>query len=102
MKTPLKILRFYNSSKWRRFQKYIRTKRYGICETCGNAGWEVHHIVPLTLNNVDDDEIAIGEDNVQLLCTSCHNAKREEESHVRQDVTFDANGNLVKKDTPRS
>lgn len=100
MKTPAKIIKFYNSTRWRRFQKYIRSKYHGLCQECGKAGWEVHHIIPLTYTNVDDDQIALGEDNVTLLCTSCHNAQRQEESYVRRDVTFDADGNLIKKGTP--
>ena len=100
MKTPKKIIKFYNSSKWRRVQKYIRAKKRGLCEECGKAGWEVHHIIPLTLENVNNDEVAIGEDNLQLLCTSCHNSKRSVENQIRNDVTFNEYGDLIKKVPP--
>lgn len=100
MKTPKKIIKFYNSIKWRRVQKYIRAKYRGLCQECGKAGWEVHHKEPLTIDNVDIDEVAIGEDNLQLLCTSCHNSKRSIDSQIRSDVTFDENGDLIRKHTP--
>ena len=102
MKTPEKIIRFYNSSRWRKVQKYIKAKYRGLCQECGRAGWEVHHIIPLTLENVDDPFISLGEDNLVLLCTKCHNAKRSDERQVRRDVEFDEDGNVIILDTPPS
>jgi 5-methylcytosine-specific restriction endonuclease McrA len=68
----------------------------GICEECGDVGHEVHHKIPLSLNNIDDDSISVNESNLQLLCTSCHNAKRGE-NLIRSDVEFDSNGDLVQR-----
>lgn len=95
METPDKIRKFYHTAEWKRVRRYKRNLARGICEECGKAGWEVHHKIPLTLKNFDDVQIRIGLENLQLLCTSCHNAKRSEEKQIRNDVMFDSEGNLV-------
>lgn len=97
MPTPEKIKKFYQSTKWKKARATKVALARGVCEECGNAGWEVHHITPLTLENIDNPEIAIGLDNLQLLCTACHNAKRSDDKEIRDDVTFDEDGNLVEK-----
>lgn len=97
MKTPNKIIKFYQSPTWKRVRKLKQQVSRGICEECGDAGWEVHHKIPLTLANIDDPNISIGLNNLELLCTSCHNAKRSDESQVRSDITFDEEGNVIEK-----
>ena len=94
MPTPDKVARFYQSTKWRKVRKLIKIERMGICEECGGPGDEVHHKIPLSLQNIDNDSIAIDGSNLQLLCTSCHNAKRSE-GIIRNDVEFNSNGDLV-------
>lgn len=98
MKTPKKIKKFYQSARWKKARWQKLHQANGLCEKCGKAGWEVHHIVPLTLANIDKPEIALGLDNLQLLCTSCHNAeRRDNEREIRSDVTFDSNGDLIER-----
>lgn len=97
MATPKTILKFYSSKVWRRARALKKATARGVCEKCGNAGWEVHHIIPLTLSNINDLDKAIGQDNLMLLCTACHNSMRAVDSEVRSDLKFDADGNLVKK-----
>jgi len=95
MQTPENVRRFYQSKQWKSVRMHIRMKKRGICEECGQAGWEVHHIIPLTAENVNDPSISIGEANLQLLCTSCHDAKRATDGSTRDDVAFDDNGELI-------
>lgn len=97
MATPEKILKFYQSMRWKKVRSYKRQLARGLCEKCGNAGWEVHHKIPLTLSNIDDPNISLGLDNLELLCTSCHDAMRSEESEIRYDIAFDEYGNVYKK-----
>lgn len=99
--TDPRIIKFYNSTRWKRAQRYIKSKYRGICQQCGNLGWEVHHIKALTPFNLEDDDIAVGENNLTLLCTSCHNAERSKDVYVRSDLMFDEEGNLVSKQPPR-
>jgi 5-methylcytosine-specific restriction enzyme A len=96
MPTPKRIVQFYQSKQWKRVRNYKRALERGICESCGKAGWEVHHVIPLTLENLDDPNISISLENLQLLCTSCHNAKRAKEKELREDVEFNEIGDLVK------
>lgn len=98
MRTPENVRQFYKSTAWRKCSKLKRLMAHGICEECGRAGWEVHHIIPLTAENVNDPNISINLDNLQLLCTSCHDAKRgNEEKEIRRDLQFDEDGNLIKR-----
>lgn len=100
MKTPEKIKKWYKSSEWIRVKEYIKIKQRGVCQECGKRGQEVHHIEPLTLDNFDNDEIRIGEKNLQLLCKSCHMAKRSNNDYIRDDLMFDKSGNIVPKINP--
>lgn len=101
MRTPERILKFYKSKMWIRARDLKRRLAKGICEECGCTGQEVHHIIPLTLENIDNPLISIDQSNLQLLCKSCHDAKRSNaEKEVRSDISFDAEGNVIH--TPRS
>lgn len=96
MRTPERILKFYKSKMWIRARDLKRRLAKGICEECGCTGQEVHHIIPLTLENIDNPLISIDQSNLQLLCKSCHDAKRSSaEKEVRSDISFDAEGNVI-------
>ena len=94
---------FYHSTAWKKCRAIKRQQAKGICEKCGKAGWEVHHIIALTDDNIDNPAISLGMDNLMLLCTGCHNQIREEETkargyhQVREDVRFDEQGNIIIK-----
>ena len=98
--TDPRIIKFYSSTRWKRAQRYIKTKYRGLCQECGKAGWEVHHIKPLTPFNLNDESIALSEDDLTLLCTSCHNAERSGNYYVRKGLMFDDEGNLISKQPP--
>lgn len=96
--TSKKRDRFYHSAAWARAKQAKKLQARGICERCGKAGYEVHHKIPLTDENVDDPSISLNLDNLELLCTACHNAARDEEARAkgrRSDYYFDENGNMV-------
>ena len=97
MKTPIKIKKWYKSREWRLVREYIVAKYRGLCNDCGRSGQEVHHKVPLTLENFNDDKIRIGEENLVLLCKSCHMMKRSDNSFIRDDLEFDEHGNIIPK-----
>ena len=101
MPTPSKKReKFYHSKAWANVKRTKRMMEHGICQRCGNAGWEVHHIIPLTDENVDDPKIALNLENLELLCTACHNAARDEElkkQGKRSDYYFDEQGNMIFK-----
>jgi len=97
MQTPDVIKKFYHSAKWKRCRSLVIHKYHGRCKDCGKAGHEVHHIIPLTEQNVNNPYISLGLDNLELLCQDCHNAKRSDNNQVRSDLMFDSEGNLIPK-----
>lgn len=68
-----RIQQFYNSSAWRKKRQEIIERAKGMCEVCWQLGLvregkEVHHIVKLR----DDWNLRLNNNNLILLCTSCH------------------------------
>lgn len=107
-------LDFYNGRAWRMTaQDYARQKHF-VCERCGAPapvgfrrdkdrrdgatprGGIVHHRVHLTPENIGDDRIAYGQDNLELLCWACHNREHRESGAISEGLTFDANGDVVR------
>lgn len=91
---------FYNSSRWRKNAKAFAESKHWICERCASRcddrRYIVHHKVHLTADNISDDYLAYGWDNLKLLCIDCHNR----EHHSREEDTtrvcrFDENGDLI-------
>lgn len=75
--------KFYHSGPWRKVRKIIVKHYLGLCQECGATGSEVHHKIPLTVDNVNDPMISLNPDNLTLLCKSCHDAIRSEGIVVR-------------------
>jgi 5-methylcytosine-specific restriction endonuclease McrA len=88
-----KVDAFYHSGEWRDARDLKIRMSHGQCEKCGKKGTEVHHIVPLTEDNVGDPNIRVGMGNLMLLCKSCHDSMRGNESHGR--CKFGINGDVV-------
>ncbi|MFD2446393.1 HNH endonuclease [Bacillus sp. CGMCC 1.16607] len=67
---------FYHSATWKRARELIKIRDNGLCVQCLNEkritlGTIVDHIIPVKL----DWNKRLDEDNLQLLCQSCHNKK---------------------------
>lgn len=96
---------FYNSREWRGSKKHnykdgVRQIVFdiydGICQECGEPGEEVHHIIWLTHDNINDISITLGLDNLTLLCKDCHsNVHRPRAKATKKGLMFDSEGNLV-------
>ena len=76
--------KFYNSSAWIKTSRAFKNSKFGICEKCGNPGEEVHHIIALTPDNINDPNVTLNWDNLMLLCRSCH--ELIEESIIQNGV----------------
>lgn len=68
---------FYNSKAWKDTRESYKRFRGGLCEICYaegivKAGEIVHHKTELTPQNIDNIDIALGFDNLQLVCRECH------------------------------
>ena len=87
---------FYNSTAWKKLRLYICESRFWTCEECGEYGDQVHHIIEITPENINNPNITLNEENLQLLCEECHNGKRRTEKDVNDGLKFDEFGNLIK------
>ena len=81
---------FYDSPAWRSTRESYKKYRRGLCEDCLRkgiitAGTEVHHIKPLTPQNITDVDVALSFDNLALLCHACHT-----ERHATMDKSHRA------------
>lgn len=72
----------YKDPQWEPTRQYVIMRANGLCEECQKRkkikpGKEVHHIVELTAENKNDWNIAFNPDNLEYLCTDCHNHKHD-------------------------
>lgn len=87
---------FYRSQAWRDCRESYIKKCGGLCEDClkdglYNAGKVVHHIVPLTPQNISNPNISLSFSNLRFVCQDCH----AKEHKKKQRYTWDANGNIL-------
>ena len=73
-----------------------------MCERCLAAGIasvteHVHHKIELSEETVDVPEIALNEDNLEALCFNCHQKEHHSLPEVSEELYFDEEGNLCKK-----
>lgn len=74
---PAWAKRFYKSRAWQRARRLAYDRAGGLCEICLKRGRItpgeiVHHIKPMTPEAVKDPSLALGLDNLMLLCRDCH------------------------------
>lgn len=93
---------FYNSKAWRQCRAQYKKKVNGLCERCLKKGLvvpgdHVHHKIYMNEKTVQDPELALGFDNLELLCHKCH-----DNEHKRKQKRWKyVNGVLVDcDDTP--
>ena len=77
---------FYVSSVWISCRRAYAKSVGGLCERClakglYTPGTQVHHKIRLTPTNINDPSVALNWDNLELLCTDCH---QEEHKHKRR------------------
>jgi len=66
-----------------------------LCEVCGGVGEIVHHKVPLTEVNMHNPKISIDNENLQLVCRSCHKRIHDELDGKKRRIRFDEKGDLI-------
>lgn len=90
--------KFYNSKAWIKCRASYIPKVFGLCEHCEEPGYILDHIEEININNINDPSITLNHDNLQFLCTSCHNKKTFGAAEVvREGLMFDTNGDLIIK-----
>lgn len=91
---PKKPKRFYKSDEMHFAGAIMTANQKGLCEKCGKLGNEVHHIIHLIINNIDDPNSSLNQSNLKLLWRYCHN----KECYRFGKFTcygFDFEGNLI-------
>ena len=88
-------IQFYSSPAWKNLRKVVLKERGGLCEMCLKKGIYraatlVHHIVPVTAENVTDAAISLNKDNCMALCADCHAAV-----HSSRRYRVDKDGNVT-------
>ena len=92
--------KFYNSSAWLRCRDGYIKSVFGLCERCGKPGYIVHHKQHIDDNNETDPDITLDWANLEYLCLECHNREHFQKRQTRDDVMFDALGQLVAASPP--
>lgn len=77
---------FYNSGAWKQVRELAKKRDHYLCVDCAKHGRitpveEVHHIIPLTPDNIDDTNITLSLDNLVSLCRECHKARHGARQH---------------------
>jgi len=88
---------FYKSKAWQDCRDAYFVFRHGLCERCGRPGLIVHHRIYLTPQNINNPNITLSFENLELLCSSCHNEEHHSTDATANGLTFDEGGNLVQK-----
>lgn len=85
---------FYKSRQWRSCREAYLKRVGGLCERCAAHGLtvpatQVHHKIRITADNLKDPAVTLNFDNMEALCTTCHQAEHKERRWI-----CDANGNV--------
>lgn len=81
---------FYRSQAWKNMRTYIYKRDGGLCADCLKRGLitpaeEVHHIIALTPDNIQDEGITLNEENLVSLCRECHRKRHGREKRYSVD-----------------
>ncbi|WP_329757492.1 HNH endonuclease [Acidaminococcus intestini] len=90
--------RFYDSKSWKDLARLSREKKHFICDKCGRPGaTQVHHIIELTPDNINNPSISLNPRNLMLLCNDCHNRMhhRFEQGASSRTYSYDSEGHVV-------
>ena len=99
---------FYRSRAWRNVRDLVMDRAHGLCERCAERGEVkpadvVHHVVPLSPDNIDDPDISLNPERLMALCHDCHTEVHQElgigaMNGCKEEprVGFDEEGNVVR------
>lgn len=74
---------FYQSKAWLDTRRAYAASVGGLCEDClakglYTPGKIVHHVIPLTPDNITNPTVALSWDNLRLVCQDCHAAEHRQ------------------------
>ena len=107
-KTPF-AHKFYHSRQWRTVREFVWDRSHGLCERCASNGKMkpadvIHHVIPLTPENMGDPDISLNPNRLMALCHDCHAEVHKQigigvigsRSKEEPRVGFDSEGNVVR------
>lgn len=91
---------FYDSAVWKHQRIYILQRDNFTCTEvgCSRTATEVHHIIELNEQNINDVNITLNENNLRSLCHDCHTRitkqmkSRQSHQNVLPKIIFDPQG----------
>lgn len=86
---------FYASGAWRVARKVALRRDGFTCCRCGGHATEVHHIIELTPQNINNPRIALAPSNLESLCHDCHTKETKGGTEIAAGYYFDASGQPV-------
>ena len=105
--------KFYNSKSWENVRKAIWIKQNLLCGICNKPVYVdgiseyipkekrrtgiVHHKTFLNDTNINDLNITLNSDNLIGVCKECHEILHHQSLSTRNEVMFDNDGNLIKR-----
>ena len=87
---------FYKSKAWRNTRAYVLRRDLFCCHDCGDRATEVHHIIELDPDNINDPNISLNPDNLMSLCGICHKKRTLGRGDIEYGYEFDENGQVVR------
>ena len=92
---------FYNSNAWQQVRREVLRRDSYTCCRCAARAEEVHHIIELMPENINDPSIALNPKNLESLCHDCHTKETKGcDGDVVQGYCFDENGLVVQQQPP--
>lgn len=85
---------FYKSRAWLETREAYAASVAWLCEDCMEQGLivpgkVVHHVTPLTPENIGDPTVALAWGNLRLVCQDCHAAEHKKAAVLRYEVLPD-------------
>jgi 5-methylcytosine-specific restriction endonuclease McrA len=94
---------FYKSWKWRKVREAYFNHAKGLCEVCLSKGLIkqgeiVHHKIEMDSEKIQNERLAYGFDNLQLVCRDCHAELHPQTNKSKKRYYIDDDGKVVVND----
>ena len=91
---------FYKTQAWKRCRAGIWSRDRGLCVDCMRRGIitpaeEVHHIEPLTPENITDPSVTLNPENLVSLCRECHKDRHDKLDGRNRRYKIDESGKVT-------
>jgi 5-methylcytosine-specific restriction endonuclease McrA len=89
--------KFYDSAVWKMTRRIVLHRDHYTCADCYGRAQEVHHVIELTPQNINNEMVALNPDNLISLCGKCHKKRTKGNTgDISEGYVFDEGGQVVK------